>query len=63
MPSTDAGLPIVAGHADGQVVAFAHTEASNPRVAAMLGQMMGSLVLVVPQLADVPNHVLGAVFV
>lgn len=63
MSSMDAGLPTVAGYADGQVVAFVHTEASDPQVAAMLGQMMGSRVLVVPQLADVPNDVLGTVFV
>ena len=63
MSGMDAGLPAVAGYADGQAVAFVHTEASDPQVAAMLGEMMGSPVLVVPQLADVPNDVLGAVFV
>lgn len=63
MSGMDAGLPEVAGYANGQAVAFVHTEASDPQVAAMLGQMMGSPVLVVPQLADVPDDVLGAVFV
>ncbi len=63
MSGMDAGLPAVAGYADGEAVAFVHTEASDPQVAAMLGQMMGSPVLVVPQLADVPNDILGAVFV
>jgi hypothetical protein len=63
MSSMGAGLPAVAGYADGQAVSFVHTEASDAQVAAMLGQMMGSPVLVVPQLADVPNDVLGRVFV
>jgi hypothetical protein len=63
MSGMAAGLPAVVGYADGQAVAFVHTEASDPQVAVMLGQMMDSPVLVVPQLADVPNDVLGAVFV
>lgn len=63
MSGMDGGLPSVAGYANGGAVAFVHTEASDPQVAGMLGQMMGSPVLVVPQLADVPNDVLGAVFV
>lgn len=63
MSGMDAGLPAVAGYANGQTVEFVHTEASDPQVAAMLGRMMGSPVLVVPQLADVPNDVLGEVYV
>jgi hypothetical protein len=58
-----AGLPAVAGYAHEHAVAFVHTEASDPQVAPMLGQMMGSPEFVVPQLADVPNDALGAVFV
>lgn len=60
---TSAGLPAVAGYAHGQPVEFVHTEASDPQVAGMLGQMMGSPVIVVSQLADVPDALLGAVFV
>lgn len=63
MSDMDAGLPAVAGYAGGQAVAFVHTEASDPHVAAMLGQMMDSPVLVVLQLADAPNDARGAVFV
>lgn len=63
MSSMDAGLPAVAGYADGQEVTFVHTEASDPEVAAMLSQMMGSPVLVVPELARVPDEVLGVVYV
>ena len=59
----DAGLPAVAGYTSGQAVEFVHTEASDPQVAAVLGQMMDSPVLVVPRLADVAYDVLGAVFV
>lgn len=63
MSSMSAGLPSVVGYADGQAVTFVHTEASDEKVAAILSTMMGSSVIVVPQLADVPNDVLGAVFV
>ena len=63
MGGTNAGLPAVAGYAHGQAVEFVHTEASDPQVATMLGQMMGSPVIVVSQLADVPDAVLGDVFV
>ena len=63
MGGASAGLPTVAGYAHGQAVEFVHTEASDPQVAAMLGQMMGSPVVVVPELADVPDAVLGNVFV
>lgn len=63
MTNVDAGLPVVTGYANGQVVTFVHTEASDPQVAALLGDMMGSPVIVVAQLADVPNDVLGTVFV
>jgi len=63
MSRMDAGLPAVAGYADGQEITFVHTEASDPQVAAMLSQMMGSPVLVVPELAKVPDEVLGVVYV
>ncbi len=63
MGGATAGLPAVAGYARGQAVEFVHTEASDPQVAAMLGQMTGSPVIVVSQLADVPAAVLGEVFV
>lgn len=63
MGGATTGLPAVAGYAHGQAVEFVHTEASDPQVAAMLGQMVGSPVVVVPELADVADAVLGDVFV
>lgn len=56
-------FPPVVGFYEGQQVAFAHTEVSDPAVADMLTDMMGSPVLVVPELADVPQSALGTVYV
>lgn len=56
-------FPAVVGFYDGAQVLFAHTEASDPEVADMLTGMMGSPVLVVPELADVPESALGTVYV
>lgn len=52
MPMTDVRFPPVQGFYDGQEVFFAHTESSDADVAGMLTDMMGSPVLVVPELAD-----------
>ncbi|UGY91255.1 DUF7482 domain-containing protein [Streptomyces gobiensis] len=56
-------FPPVAGLYDGEQIAFAHTEASDPQVAEMLTDMMDSPVLVVPELADAPDATLGTVYV
>lgn len=53
----------VHGFYDGHDVLFIHTEASDPQVAARLTGMMGSPVVVVAQLAEVPESVLATVYV
>lgn len=55
--------PPVEGLYKGKKVLFIHTEASDPQVAAMLTQMMGPKVLVVPSLAKIPQDLLGDVYV
>ncbi|MDQ4077986.1 MAG: hypothetical protein M3220_17280 [Chloroflexota bacterium] len=56
-------VPPVVGLAEGEEILFLHTEASAPEVAEMLTAMMGSPVLVVPELADVPEEALANVYV
>lgn len=56
-------VPPVAGLADGERIFFLHTEASDPQVAEILTEMMGSPVPVVPALAEVPGSVLARVYV
>jgi hypothetical protein len=56
-------FPPVAGFYAGEQVFFIHTEASDPKVAGMLTDMMDSPVLVVPELARVPDTALGNVYV
>lgn len=64
MAPVDAPLPpAVAGYAEGEEIAFLHTEASDSAVAELLTEMMGSPVLVVPSLARVPKEALADVFV
>jgi hypothetical protein len=55
-------VPVVRGWYDGQEIHFLHTEASDPEIAGMLSQMMGSPVIVVRDLSDVPDGVLGNVY-
>lgn len=55
--------PPVTGYYQGEEILFIHTEASDPQVADMLTTMMGSPVLVVPQLAQVPDTALAEVYV
>lgn len=55
--------PPVKGFADGEEIWFQHTEASHPEAAEMLTQMMGSPVLVVPELALVPDETVAPVYV
>jgi hypothetical protein len=62
----DAGGPVVPsvlGYAEGEEILFIHTEASDPAVADTLTQMMKSPVLVVPELAQVPEAALANVYV
>ena len=61
-----AGVPVappVRGYAEGQVIHFIHTEASDPEVAALLTRMMRSPVLHVPALAQAPGALLARVYV
>jgi len=56
-------VPPVNGFTEGTEIRFIHTEASDPQVADMLTNMMGSPVLVVPQLAQVPESARANVYV
>ena len=56
-------VPPVKGIAEGQEIFFIHTEASDPKVAKLLTDMMGSPVLVVPSLSQIPESLLANVFV
>lgn len=56
-------VPPVQGFYQGEEILFVHTEASDPQVAQMLTDMMGSPVLVVPELAQVPEAALAKVYV
>lgn len=58
-----AHVPPVVGYHDGAEIQFIHTEASDPKVAAMLTDMMDSPVIVVGALAEVPESARGTVWV
>lgn len=55
--------PGVKGYAKGGDVLFLHTEVSDQQVATMLTRMMGPQVVEVPRLAQVPEAVMGKVYV
>ncbi len=55
--------PPVAGYLDGQEIKFFHTEVSDPKVAKILTDMIGSPVLTVPALAQAPGMMLARVYV
>lgn len=62
----DAGGPVVPsvfGYAEGEDILFMHTEASDPGLADTLTAMMRSPVLVVPELAELPEAALAEVYV
>jgi hypothetical protein len=62
----DAGgpvIPSVTGYAEGEEILFMHTEASDAAIADTLTAMMKSPVLVVPELARVPEAALANVYV
>lgn len=65
MGETSAGpsVPPVKGYGEGQEILFLHTEASDPNVAKLLTDMMGSPVLVVPSLSHAAPTMLANVFV
>lgn len=56
-------LPPVFGYYEGSGIAFVHPEASSREVASLLTRMMGSPVLTVPSLAEVPDEALSEVYV
>ena len=56
-------LPPVKGYYEGEEVFFAHPEASDRETADLLTDMMGSPVLVVPGLGEVPEEALSKVYV
>lgn len=64
MQASDAPrIPSVTGYVDGQAIFFLHTETSDPKIAKVLTDMMGSPVLVVPALAEAPAALLATVYV
>ena len=58
-----AGIPPVKAYTEGKEIKFIHTEASDPKVAELLTEMMRSPVLVVPSLAQAPKEMLADVYV
>lgn len=56
-------VPPVRGYAAGEEILFLHTEASDPEIAETLTEMMRSPVLVVPELAQVPEASTANVYV
>jgi len=56
-------IPPVTGYSEGERILFLHTETSDPGIARVLTEMMGSPVLVVPALADTPEALLARVHV
>jgi hypothetical protein len=58
-----AGIPPVKGFTEGKAIEFIHTEASDPKAAELMSEMMGSPVLLVPSLAQAPKEMLADVYV
>lgn len=56
-------LPTGMAYAEGKEIYFVHTEASDPDIAQLLSDMMSSPVLLVPELAEVPESSLADVYV
>ena len=63
MPDSGKLVPPALAYAKGQEVYFIHPEASDPGVADVLTKMMGPKVLTVRSLAQVPDRLLGDVYV
>ncbi len=56
-------VPPVMAYYEGEEILFIHTETSDPEIAELLTGMMGSPVLLVPQLGQVPEEALSKVYV
>ncbi|MBZ0315703.1 MAG: hypothetical protein K8L91_04730 [Anaerolineae bacterium] len=61
--SVDELAPLAMAYYEGQKVYFVHPEASDPGVAQVLTDMMGTDVVTVPSLAEIPAELLGNVYV
>lgn len=61
--SVDDLAPLALAYYEGKTVYFIHPEASDPDVAGVLTEMMGPEVIAVPSLADIPEELLGNVYV
>lgn len=61
--SVDDLAPLVRGIYEGEDVFFLHTEVSDESIAEILTEMMGPKVVVVSSLADIPEELLGNVYV
>jgi hypothetical protein len=57
------GIPPVKAYTEGKEIRFIHTETSDPKVAELLTNMMGSPVLVVPSLKQAPESMVSTVYV
>ncbi len=55
--------PSIAGYLDGGEIKFFHTEVSDPTIAKILTNMIGSPVFTVPSLAQAPATMLARVYV
>ncbi len=60
---TPIAIPPVDGFYAGQPIQYVHTETSDEQIAQLLTGMMGSPVILVPQLADIPASALSSVYV
>ncbi len=63
VPDNVPRLPPVKAYYEGEEVFFVHPEASDKETADLLTNMMGSPVLVVPELEQVPEEALAKVYV
>ncbi len=63
VPDNVPRLPPVKAYYEGEEVFFVHPETSDRETADLLTDMMGSPVLVVPELAQVPDEALAKVYV
>ena len=61
-PTDAPTFPPVAGYSEGERILFLHTEASDPKIAQLLTDMMSSPVVFVPSLSQAPADLLATVF-
>lgn len=62
-PAGAPAVPPVTGYSEGETILFLHTETSDPKIAKLLTDMMGSPVLHVPALANTPAEMFAWVYV